>query len=429
MKFLTSGYESFETPYSRALEVVSRFLDPVSIEDLTIGTDSTCDIPISTEFLRKISEQKFSHKEHFFDQPIIMNNGNADYLSSIVYMLNYTQEIDSDDLDNLGRFKFEHSYQSKFSVVSEDLVKRYSLELIEATPKLKAHRKTAPMRSKVFLSHDNDVFYGSLRYDGFAALKQGRIDWLVQIVFRELFKNPYWFNMDQIMKIEDEYDVKSTFFWLINQGPVKVEGIEKPLRNADYDFGSTSVQACFSRIENSQWENGLHKSISSESFKEENQKLGKQAIANRNHYLKLNYPGHFEELDEGGIKVDSSMGFAEMPGWRNSFSQPYCPVDMRSNKPFDCIEVPLAIMDTTYWTYLKYPPSNVRSSILDLLESYSNDALFGILWHNKYFTKYKFRGYLEVYKAILSWMKENEVKSIQPDEIVAAREKDNFQSW
>lgn len=419
MKLVFEKPIPFEDAYRHTFrEVIEPLLEQSSIE-ISVGFDKGSDLIISKEFIDRLVEGKWAHKHHFHSEPLINHSdGSADYFSTILYMLNSLQEYNKSDQDALGRFKYDNSYQKKYDCAELDLVSRYASQLIKSTSKLNSLPVKTSSPSRIFLSHDNDVFYGSLRYDGFAAIKQGRIDWLLPIIFNELFRQPHWLNMDYIMDLEDEYDVKSTFFWLVNKGPVHIPGLSKPLRNADYDFKSTQVQSVYKNIEKAGWENGLHKSISNQSFDEESALLNHPPIANRNHYLKLEIPNHFQSLDASSIKMDSSVGFAEHTGWRNSYSKTYKPYDFENNKACNFVEVPLGIMDTTFWTYLKWKPQKIQSHVLDFLDKHKHDALFGILWHNKYFTKYKFRGYLEIYKVILQWMKENEVRSIQPDEIL-----------
>ena len=66
------------------------------------------------------------------------------------------------------------------------------------------------------------------------------------------------------MDIEDEYDVRSTFFWLVNQG----KGTRN-INNADYNFKDNNVQRVVNEITSRGWTNGLHKSAGKDTFENE----------------------------------------------------------------------------------------------------------------------------------------------------------------
>lgn len=414
----------WEGAFFQAWKIVERFLKRKP-QNLLISPEEHADIRISRQVLKHLQANDFRINKFFEDEPLIkLENGVPDYLSSIFYLVNCLQEYQNQATDNLNRFPYTESIQNKFSISESDLVSDYAKRLIRENKSLQNCGLIHDSPSRIFLSHDNDVFYGSLRFDGFHAIKAGRIDWLLSIVFREIFTQPLWMNMDFIMDIEDEHDVKSTFFWLVNKGPVRIPESNRILRNADYNLYGNREQITYNKIEERGWHNGLHKSISPESFDEETSKLPTRAIANRNHYLKFRLPNHFCDLEDSNLLMDSSLGFAEHPGWRNSFSQPFRPFLIEQKKEASFVEVPLAIMDTTFRTYLKWKPERIENWVVDFIDNNKNGACFGVLWHNKFFTPYKFRGYLRIYKTIIKLMQENQIKSIQPQEIIDLYGKD-----
>ena len=142
---------------------------------------------------------------------------------------------------------------------------------------------------------------GAIFEDGFNVLKKGRVDQFFKMLLRVAIGRPDWLNIDKIMKLESEYDCKSVFFWIVNKG--KINDRE---RNADYSFHSKSIQKQFHRVADNGFENGIHKSISPQTFKEEFVKFGKLPISNRYHYLKFRLlePTRYREC---GLKIDASL--------------------------------------------------------------------------------------------------------------------------
>ncbi|MEQ9188374.1 MAG: hypothetical protein RLP15_11610 [Cryomorphaceae bacterium] len=342
-----------------------------------------------------------------------LNDGAVDHLSTVVYMVNYLQEYGRGEADEIGRFPFESSYQCKFGVVSENLVLKHFKLFLEQFQL----GTWTDQPSRIFVSHDNDGLYRSFKQDGMYALSKGRLDWLLRIVFSEVMRKPRWFNMDRIMDINDAYDLKSTFFWLVEKGDVWVD--QRKLRNADYAIDDPKILSQMERIRLRSFEQGIHKAIGPLSFRQELEKLPFACASNRNHFLRLRIPEHFTDIDEAGLKLDFSLGFAEEFGLRNNFALPYKPFDLRRMRPTEATYVPLMIMDTTNWTYKRLSLKSFKEESLSLIDQHASNAVISVLWHNKYFSDMKFAGYLEVYKAILDLCKQRNVTGITQKEMLS----------
>jgi len=367
---------------------------------------------ISKSFIERLQERELNHQQVLNDDGCVTReDGSVDHLSTAVYMMNYLQEYVEPQGD-LGRFSFAQSYQHRLGVATKDLASYHLKEFCrENAIELKA---SSP--SRVFVSHDNDALNNGLKRDGLYAIKHGRIDWLLQIIWSELMRNPRWMNMSGIMDVNDEYGIKSTFFWLVNNRYEWFE--ERRLRNADYELSDPRIQRIMQRIQDRGFGQGLHKSVSDLSYKEELAVLPFETMSNRNHYLKLTIPSFFADLEQSGLQLDFSLGFAEESGLRNSYARPFRPFRLDAMKPSSVLYVPLMIMDTTNWSYKKEPLGQFKNRLLDLIESHKTDAVISILWHNKYFTNMKFRGYLDVYKAVLDHCVNNGIQGITEKEIL-----------
>jgi hypothetical protein len=382
--------------------------------DLTIGFGPDSDIQLSEDFYNKLHNKDYKWKSHFTESPVVtLENGQPDYFSSAFYLVNCVQELKSTDIDSIGRFEYQHSLQNHFNCVKEDLVSGYFSKVKDSAPALKEIAYSEE-KSKFFISHDNDTFHASFLQDGFWALRNGRFDVILKLITAEALRNPGWINLDKIMDINDEHGIKSTFFWLVNKGDTF---LKKGLKNADYNFDDSYVQAQVKQVESRGYYNGLHKSISKENYKEEAQRLSFNPIANRNHYLRLNVEEHYNELDNANIDLDFSLGFAEHYGFRNSYGVPFHPFDLATKKTNKVLEVPLAIMDTTFHTYLKTPRKDIANLMIDFLDENKNGKLLSVLWHNKFFTSYKFEGYLTIYKTMLAYFKQEGINPVDQNEI------------
>jgi hypothetical protein len=332
--------------------------------------------------------------------------GVPDYLSTAFFCLTSLQELGNTDLDSLGRFQYKHSYQYKFGNSKRNIVQ-------ECFDKMAARLDLAPQEtnSAFFLSHDIDSVYGSIKEDGFNVLKKGRFDLFLAMLLKIAMDKPEWLNIDKIMKIESEYDCRSTFYWIVNKGSVG----KNP--NADYNFRSRQIQHHFKNVALKGFENGIHKSLSDDSFAEEIQKFGSMPVGNRYHYLKFNLPNGYNAIEQAGLKLDASLGFSEQCGFRNNYGLPFHPYNFEKRRPYPFLEVPLHVMDRTFFNQRRDLKAATQE-IFDFFEANKKNAVLSVLWHNNFFTEYKYKGYLSLYKKILMYIKEGNFGTVNQEEII-----------
>jgi len=116
--------------------------------------------------------------------------------------------------------------------------------------------------------------------------------------------------------------------------------------------------------------------------------------------------------------MDASLGFAEMYGYRNNYRLPFKPYNWEAGIAYDFIEVPMNLMDATFWEYLGYSSGKTLHKILDFIQTNRENAVISILFHNEYLTGFTFKEYLEVYKGILAHMHETGIKSVTARELI-----------
>ena len=338
-----------------------------------------------------------------------MDESNVEVLTlGIFYLVNCIQEcnIDTANLDQYGRYKYSNSLQSKYDCVTDNMVNKL-METILNKVSIKMER----IKSKIFISHDIDFLYNSKKEDVKWAAKNYRVGDLIKLIFQEIARKPHARNIDRVIKLDSEYDIRSTFFWLVNQG----EGLNG-IPNADYNI--REEQDLIKIVNQSSCFNGLHKSASQDSIGTEINKSGHQWRYNRNHYLRFSTHDHWRAISESNIKLDCSLGFSEHYGFRNSYGSPFTPFDLRNNRPYNFVEAPLHVMDATFLYYLKTDPKKIGSTVIDFIEKNKQDCVLSILWHNNYLTDFAYKPFLKAYKEILSYIYEYQFESITPDEII-----------
>ncbi len=375
-------------------------------------SDPENSVPVAVDFYNDlILNHIYNHRHYFRKECLILTNDNkVDFLATIFYMINCFQEYETEKeaYDKFGRFQFEKTYQHLYNNIEDNLIQklfeRFSEEYLKGL-------KIRHFKTKVFVSHDIDTIYGSLFQDGLWALRRGRLDVIFRLIINTFLLRPNWKNMDKIMKINDEYDLKSTFFWLACKGK-GVQGI----MNADYR--ANRLSSLKKKISSNGHFNGMHKSCTEYSLNEELEILPIENHSNRYHFLKFQVPGQWEELNDSKIKMDASLGFAERYGFRNNYGLPFRPYNIRTGTSYDFVEVPLNLMDGTFHRYLKIPVNETAGRIIGFFEKNSMNSVISLLWHNTYFSSFKYHGYLQEYLKILKYLYESRIEAVTQAEII-----------
>ncbi|HRF76436.1 MAG TPA: hypothetical protein PLB46_07685 [Chitinophagales bacterium] len=384
--------------------------------DIYVAEHGLGDIQVSHFFRNTYESGDKQFKAYFRTSPLHYTASNKpDYLSSCFYLLSYMQEYADYYPDKYNRFPFEISVQHHYGIHRQNLVADYFDQLYLSMPKLQAIISKKERPAAFFLSHDIDSVYGAFGDNYAHLIKKMRIGTLMQLLFNHYIKTPDYLLLNKIMDIEDEFDVRSTFFWLVNQG----KGTRN-IHNADYNFKEHKIQRVVNEITARGWANGLHKSAGKDTFENELKRLNTSGILiNRNHYLLTELPTTFEALQNAGVQIDCTMGFPENIGFRNSYGLPIQPFNFTSKSPYAFIEVPLNVMDTTLKFYNGQNALQASNTIMQFLENNKTNALISVLWHNNYFFDYADTGWITTYKTILQFIRENKFEVITPEQIAA----------
>jgi hypothetical protein len=108
----------------------------------------------------------------------------------------------------------------------------------------------------------------------------------------------------------------------------------------------------------------------------------------RFHYLQWEpriTPGLVDNL---AFEYDSTLGFAEHFGFRNSYCLPFYPFDFRKGKAFDFLEIPLNVMDVTlhHPKYLQLEAAEILPALTPMFQEIERfGGVCTMLWHNENF--------------------------------------------
>jgi hypothetical protein len=116
--------------------------------------------------------------------------------------------------------------------------------------------------------------------------------------------------------------------------------------------------------------------------------LGFAVMGYRTHYLHFDYQKSFGLLEEAGIKYDSTLGYWESIGFRAGTSFPFYPFNIKENRPFRVLEIPLIVMDTTLLSEkaMNMGYLSAKSTLRRLIKVAAHfQSHLTLLWHNTTF--------------------------------------------
>lgn len=359
------------------------------VYEVRIGDRENCHFKLSKTFVSNLLAKEFHHEKWFRDAPLILEEGKPDFLGSCFYLINCLQEYAPNVGDALDRFDYSLSYQMKFNCAEEHLVLDYFQEISKCLFGSPIPLKT----SQYLLSHDIDFLHSAWKDKLKTQLRNGAFSKILQTTKDLLQGKDDWQNIQEILLVENQLKISSTFFWLCKKGATPFEKV----KNADYSIQESYVQDCLQAIHRSSGhQNALHKSISNLSFEEELSHLPPTTI-NRYHYLKFNIQRDFDILSQSSIMEDHSLGFSKQIGFRNSYGLPFKPFDPIQLRYYNFIEYPLHVMDSSLFYFMACTrPESMLDRLASFIEKHQHSAVISILWHNNFYDKQSYTSLLHL---------------------------------
>ncbi len=317
---------------------------------------------------------------------------NADIISAAFYLLSGWQEYFSDERDRHGRFPYSASVQQRYSFVDLPVVNYYFDVLKTAVEHVTGQALQprtwaggAPFAA--FITHDIDNLRSAWKAPAKASLKQGQLLRFGRQLWQHLTQPDAWDNLEAVAAAAAEYGAKSTFFIL----PAPRPGADGT-PNADYAV-STSLLQRLEVLKVQGCEISLHGSLGTAT---DDRRLGHEidvlqhgATGLRFHYLRWEPRQTPAIVDAANwFAYDSTLGFAEHFGFRNSYCHPFYPFNFATGEEQDFLEIPLNVMDATlhHPNYLQLQAEEILPALRPMLAEIERfGGVATVLWHNDHF--------------------------------------------
>lgn len=345
-----------------------------------------------------------------------------DILGLTYWMLTRLEEVGRSDLDEHQRFPAISSHAYKNNYLERPIVDEWLHILGQVIEKVWPNVELMQHKFQIQVSHDVDnpsqYVFKSWPMIGKMMVRHLIKDRDLKAFFSapyvKLFTNDCLhhcdpFNtFDWLMEISEARDIQSAFYFIC--------GRTEPTRDADYEPEHPLILNLMRRIHQRGHEIGLHPSydtfqnpglirkeaermrhICSEEGIEQEQWGG------RMHYLRWEQPKTLRAWADAGMNYDSTLGYADRPGFRCGTCHEYQAFDPVEDELLNLRIKPLIAMDCTVVSdkylglgstvdaYVKF------KSLKDKCQRVG--GTFTLLWHNSFF---KTKNDFEIYQKLLS---------------------------
>ncbi len=338
----------------------------------------------------------------FFDNPaahdLVVFTGNkaiisADIISAAFYLLSGWQEYYSGERDRHGRFPYAASVQKLYGFVTMPVVNYYfdvlktAIEHVSGQPLQPRRWGSQAAEFAAFISHDVDHLRSAWKAPAKAAWQQRNFGLFSKLLWQHFTQPDAWDNLEAVAAATAQYGARSTFFILPTSRPAA-----NGTPNADYSL-TNDLWKRLRQLQEKGCEVDLHGSIGTSSkparlCRESAEDLHYQALGLRFHYLKWEPTQTPTVVDAGGFGYDTTLGFAEHFGFRNSYCQPFYPFDFTMSQEAGFLEIPLVVMDATlcHPNYLQLQPTEILPALQPVFAEIKRfGGVASVLWHNENF--------------------------------------------
>ncbi len=208
--------------------------------------------------------------------------------------------------------------------------------------------------------------------------------------------------MEHILKVRDRFEEsdfeeakKGALSLYDNIGLIAEKEEDSGFRSSFYYLSSNypldAVRGTARRLDKMGWDIGLHGDFGTHDSPAEMRKavkrftdgMGIKPRGLREHYLRFDFGKSWRVMEDTGFEYDTTVGKNDTLGFRLGLATPFHPPDERW-RPMRLLELPLSLMDTTLWGYLKKSEEEGLNDVMrfmDLVEDV--EGLFTLLWHQE----------------------------------------------
>ncbi len=342
-----------------------------------------------------------------------------DIFGSIFFMLSRYEEFLCTEKDHYDRYMFKNSIMYKEGLIYRPIVNEYLdflwSVMIHLWPNLQRVKRKFKIRVSCDVDRPLSPESNSFRKSVSSSLENILLKRAPLVGIRQLFT--YFTNKAGLYG----FDPNNTFDWIMevneragNTVLFNFMSVANCKFDGTYNLESPFISQLLRKISQRGHKIGIHfsyNSINFDSFKQEYENLlyvlkknniSQDIIESRQHYLRWNPSDTAMKIATAGIKYDSTLGFADFPGFRTGICYEYPMYDLIKRKELSLIERPLIIMDQSLISSVNMGLTNTNeilsicNKLIYKIKQYNGDC--SLLWHNSSLP----RKYRKLYKSLIS---------------------------
>lgn len=303
---------------------------------------------------------------------------NLDIFGTAFFMLSRYEEFVSPRTDIHGRFPFNASITSNENLVDRPIVNEYLEILWTCISSLAPNLERKSRKFRINLSHDVDR--PNFAHSNNKSVKVYDLEPLA--------------HYSKLLDFAEEHNLQSAFYFL--------SAVTEPKLDADYTLDDKEIEMLLKLINANGHEIGFHPSY--HTFEDPDQTMREWQLLNekcdqlkitqktwggRQHYLRFKTPTTWRNWESAGLDYDSTLGFAEHPGFRCGICYDFPVFDLQKSEPLKLLERPLVWMDVSLLSeiYMGFQVGSDKAlsyslGIKELCKKYNGD--FNLLYHDNY---------------------------------------------
>ena len=327
-----------------------------------------------------------------------------DLVASAFFMLSRWEEVVAIDCDTHGRFPAHAATAVKQGFLNRPVVDEYASLIRQFLIQLGWNEPFPEKTFTVVPTHDVD--HPLLWWK-----PMDRLRTLAGSFKREhpLEEIRWWFrqstdpfdSFDELMGLSEKNGWVSQFNFM---------GLRPKNSDAWYPLNHPFVKNLIKRIRERGHTIGFHPSYEAfedeKLFENELQSIrevsGEAVLSGRQHYLRFAVPETWNRWEKAGLSTDSSMGYAELPGFRCGICRSFPVFDVLKKKKLDLMEQPLLLMDVSLVHYKKTTVEEALEQALSLREQVEKHrGEWVVLWHNSSWNTPFWEPWKDIYQEII----------------------------
>ena len=334
---------------------------------------------------------------------------NIDIFASLFFMLSRYEEVIIKTRDNHDRFPATASIAYKENFLHRPIVDEY-VEILwflmhQLWPLLSRKKRIG----KIQVSCDVDAPYSPAIKRLSAVARQSVGDIVkrksITLAIKTLINPVATFfgndrldsynTFDWIMDVNEKAGNKVAFYFISGSLAGDIDGC--------YTLKEKRIQALMQKIHHRGHEIGLHGSYNTynnpEQLKKEMCKLKEtmqileihqKEIGSRQHFLRWKASETASHLESIGIRYDTTLSFADQPGFRTGTCHEYPMYDLIQRRRLNLIQRPLIVMECSIIAS-RYMGLGYTNAAMEMFLSYKKtcqqfNGNFALLWHNSHLT-------------------------------------------